>query len=188
MLLFLAQSGAKTSLIKMSYVVVQHVDNGEPSGDKVARWSRRFVLSSGCIFLVTGLAKVGSALGKAGILRNADPVFGISFGHLMLSVGIWELAVAGVCLFTRRRNLSLGLTAWMATNFLAYRAGLWFLGWQRPCSCLGNLTDALHIPPHAADVTMKIILLYLLAGSYGNLICLWKLGSRVHLNIKEEGA
>ena len=56
--------------------------------------------------------------------------------------------------------------------------GLWYLGWQRPCSCLGNLTDTLHISPHVADVAMKIVLAYLLVGSYGGLLCLWKLNRK----------
>jgi cbb3-type cytochrome oxidase subunit 3 len=39
---------------------------------------------------------------------------------------------------------------------------------------LGNLTDALHIPPQAADTAMKIILAYLLIGSYATLFWLWR--------------
>ena len=97
---------------------------------------------------------------------------------LLTFIGILELAVSGVCLLTKRQNLSLGLTAWLATCFLAYRGGLWYLGWQRPCSCLGNLTDTLHISPHVADVAMKIVLAYLLVGSYGGLLCLWKLNRK----------
>jgi hypothetical protein len=49
-----------------------------------------------------------------------------------------------------------------------------WVGWHKPCSCLGNLTDALHIPPQTADTAMKIILAYLLIGSYGNLFWLWR--------------
>jgi hypothetical protein len=39
---------------------------------------------------------------------------------------------------------------------------------------MGNLTDALHIPPQTADTAMKIILAYLLLGSYGTLFWLWR--------------
>jgi hypothetical protein len=40
------------------------------------------------------------------------------------------------------------------------------VGYRKPYGCLGNLTDALHIPPHTGDVAMKSILAYLLIGSY----------------------
>jgi hypothetical protein len=36
------------------------------------------------------------------------------------------------------------------------------------------LTDALHIKPETADTAMKIILAYLLIGSYGSLFWLWR--------------
>jgi len=39
---------------------------------------------------------------------------------------------------------------------------------------VGNLTDALHIPPQAADIAMKIILAYLFVGSYATLFWLWR--------------
>jgi len=55
---------------------------------------------------------------------------------------------------------------------VVYRLGLWWMHWHRPCSCLGNLTDALHISPQVADNVMKVLLAYLLIGSYGLLI--WK--------------
>jgi hypothetical protein len=66
------------------------------------------------------------------------------------------------------------LVAWLATSLLAYRIGLVAVGYHRPCPCLGNLTDALHIPPQIADTAMKIILAYLLIGSYATLFWLWR--------------
>jgi hypothetical protein len=102
--------------------------------------------------MTTGLAKIFSAFGRAEVLNVIDPIFGISFRHLMLLVGIIELIVAGICLSIPRQNISLGLMVWLATMFLLYRAGLWRLGWNRPCSCLGNITEAIHISPHCCPV------------------------------------
>jgi hypothetical protein len=39
---------------------------------------------------------------------------------------------------------------------------------------MGYFTDALHIPPQTADTVMKIILAYLLIGSYATLFWLWQ--------------
>ena len=129
-----------------------------------------FFTSVAAILALTGIAKAWSAFGQTKLLAVADPITGIQFGHLMLAVGILELVIAGVCLFGKSQKLALGLIAWLATNFVVYRLGLWWMGWKKPCSCLGNLTDALHLSPQLADNIMKIILAYLLIGSYGILI------------------
>lgn len=133
-----------------------------------------FIYSTVAILFVTGIAKVWSAFGQAKLLAMADPITGISFGHLMLAVGSLELVIAGTFLFSKSRKLAPPLIAWLATNFVVYRLGLWWLGWRKPCSCLGNLTDALHLSPQLADNLMKAILAYMLIGSYGLLFWRWR--------------
>lgn len=134
-----------------------------------------FIVSASVILAITGLAKAWGAEGQSRILAVADPVTGISFGHLMLAVGVLELVVATTCLFAKSQFMKLWVIAWLATNFFVYRCGLWWMGWHRPCSCMGNLTDALHIRPEVADNIMKVVLGYLLIGSYGLLIWQWRL-------------
>jgi hypothetical protein len=97
----------------------------------------------------------------------------------MLVVGLAEIVIALVCFFSKRQTLALWLVAWMSTNFLVYRIGLWWMDWHRPCSCLGSLTDALHLSPQVADNIMKVILAYLLAGSYGLLFWQWRINRKV---------
>ena len=128
---------------------------------------RRFILSAGAILAITGIAKIWSGLGNSKLLAVVDPIIGIKFGTLMLLVGVAEIAIALVCFFSKRQTLALGLVAWMSTNFVVYRLGLWWMDWKKPCSCLGNFTDALHISPQTADNIMKVLLAYLLIGSFG---------------------
>ena len=132
-----------------------------------------FILSAGAVLITTAVAKVWSALGNSKFLEVVDPIVGIKFGHLMLAVGLAELVTALVCFFSKRQTLALALVAWISTNFVGYRLGLWWLDWHRPGSCLGNLTDALHISPHVANNFMKAVLGYLLVGSYGLLAWKW---------------
>ncbi len=134
------------------------------------------MLSAGLILGITGIAKVWSSLGNSKFLALVDPIIGIKFGQLMLMVGMVEIAIALICFFGKRQSLALGLEAWLSTNFVVYRLGLLWIGWKKPCSCLGNLTDALHISPQTADNIMKVVLAYLLFGSYGLLIWQWKRG------------
>ena len=139
------------------------------------RW---FLLTSGFALGLTGLAKAFSAIGPARALDVADPLFGIPFRHLMLLVGLGELLIAFFCLFTDKTQFSLLAVAWLSTNFVVYRLGLWFIGWHKPCGCLGNLTDMLHISPGTADNIMKALLAYLLVGSYATLFWRWRQGAR----------
>ena len=48
------------------------------------------------------------------------------------------------------------------------------MGWHKPCGCLGNLTDALGISPETADTVAKVLLAYLLIGSYALLVWEWR--------------
>ena len=133
----------------------------------VVSTGRLFLVSAGGGLGLTGLSKAFSAIGAARALDVADPLIGIPFRQLLLLVGLAELLIAFFCLFTDKRRLSLLAVAWISTNFLVYRLGLWFIGWHRPCGCMGNLTDLLHLTPRAADNIMKGVLAFLLLGSYG---------------------
>ena len=139
------------------------------------RW---FSTAAGVVLATTGIGKLWSALGSVKLLAVADPVVGVPFRYLLLAVGVVELAIAGVCFFSRNKRLATMLVAWLATDFLVYRAGLWWMGWHRPCGCMGSLMSALDLSERAADNIMKVFLAYLLMGSYGLLIWQWRHGRR----------
>ena len=140
--------------------------------------AKMFIYSAGVLLLVTAMAKLLSGGGEARILQTPDPILGFPFRQVLIVVGAAELFIAVICLMGKSNWLQTGLIAWMATNFLVYRIGLLWMGYHRPCGCMGNLTDALGISAHAADNIMKGILLYLLLGSYGVLWYLWRTGKR----------
>ena len=140
-------------------------------GGSALNW---FVPSAGAILASTGIAKVWSTHGSVKLLAVADPIFGIPFRWLLLAVGVLELVIAGVCFFSRNKRLATLLVAWLATNFVVYRLGLLWVGYHKPCGCLGNITDALHISPQTADSAIRIVLGYLLVGSYATLFWLWR--------------
>jgi hypothetical protein len=135
---------------------------------------RVFLSLAGSVLAVTGLAKSFSAVGPARALDASDPLFSVPFRELLLMVGLIEVFIAFFCLFTDKRRQSVLAIAWISTCFLTYRFGLWFIGWHRPCGCMGNLTDLLHLSPHAADNIMKGVLAFLLLGSYRILFQEWR--------------
>jgi hypothetical protein len=142
-----------------------------------------FVCSAGVLLFGTAIAKLLSAGGRAPILDQTDPFFSISFRHLFWIVGAIELAVALVCFFGQQPKIQMWLVAWLSTSFLVYRIGLVWIGYQRPCPCLGSLTDALRISSHLAGVIMGSLLGYLIAGSFAGLFLkkLWVnwIGARI---------
>lgn len=133
-----------------------------------------FIAVAGVMLALTGLAKAFSAIGPSRVLDVADPVFGVPFRGLMLLVGFTELLIAFFCLFTKQRTFCVCAVAWLSTSFMIYRLGLSFMDWHRPCKCLGNVTDLLHISPQIADNIMKTVLAFLLLGSYGAILQLWR--------------
>jgi hypothetical protein len=106
--------------------------------DALLKWC---ITSAAVVLATTGAAKVWSALGDVRLLTEIDPIIGIQFRQLLLAVGLAEMVVAPVCLIGKRPRLALGLVAWMATSFLVYRIGLWWMGWKKPCNCLGNTSQ-----------------------------------------------
>jgi hypothetical protein len=125
-----------------------------------------FLWSASFLLFFTALAKLVSAAGNSRILFNIDPLFNLSFRHVLCLAASVELIIAILCLFCKSPNVRAGLIAWLSSMFLVYRSTLFFTGYQHPCECLGNLTDALLIKPELADNFMKALLIYLLVGSY----------------------
>ncbi len=139
---------------------------------------RVFYGSAVVILIVTALAKLISATGKARALALPDPMLMLTNREVLVVAGSIELLLAGYLFFGRKSWLKVPLVAWLATNFLIYRLGLMWMGVHKPCGCLGTITDALAIPPTTVDLLLKIVLAYLLAGSYGLLFLEWWQGRK----------
>ena len=138
------------------------------------KFARLYLYSAGSCLLLTGLAKIISCFGGTGILQLPDPIFTISYRYILIGTGITEIFVAMVCFLGKRQLIKSTLVAWLATCFLIYRLGLAWVVYQKPCKCLGNITEELHIPPEAANIAIELILIYLLIGSYTVLYWLWR--------------
>jgi len=160
----------------MNVEMVKDVPTSQSGSDNdFLKW---FAISAAIILTVTGVAKLWSAAGNAKLLGVPDPIFGFRFRYLMFTVGVLGLVIAGVCLFGKSSKVATMLTAWLATCFMIYRLGLWWTGWKLPCGCLGSLADAIKISPQLADNVTKVILTYLLIGSYVLLLYQWNKSRR----------
>jgi DNA-directed RNA polymerase subunit RPC12/RpoP len=128
------------------------------------KWPETFMLSAGGILLLGGAAKMVEVL-KHPQLRDLTDPFGLPFRYVLALMGLAEMAVAWLCLFTNKRGLSLGCVALITTSLVAYRMDLWTRGWPHPAPLLGSLMEALNIAPLIADGLVTAISVYLLIGS-----------------------
>ena len=162
--------------------------NGDAITSKVA-WGRVFAISAGSLLGLAGAAKIISSFGTAPVLLVADPIFGLLFRTVFRLVGLFECLVAALCLSSRGSpHFKALLLAWLATCFAVYEVGLAWVGYRGECHCLGNLTGVLHISPQFADIAMKIILVYLLVGSYGTLCWFWRQNRKARPLAQPKGA
>jgi hypothetical protein len=152
------------------------------SNHKITKCSRWFILSAALILLITGLAKIISSFGAAGILNQHDPFFRISFRHLMLLMGFLELTIVYLCFrFPKQQGQQLWSLVWLSICFVTYRLGLSWIGYQEPCHCLGNLADVLGVSNRMADRISQGVIIYLFTGAIAMLLCLW-LGTHIAHN------
>ncbi len=138
-----------------------------------------FLLLSAILLWVTGAAKIVSAFGPSQIFLLKDPVFLIPFKHLFLAIGSLELLAAGFLFFSSNVLIANCLIAWLATGFIIYRIAIAWLGFEKPCPCLGSFTELLHLSPQLVDWVLGFVAMFLFLGSWIALARLWRVRSGV---------
>jgi hypothetical protein len=145
-----------------SSAITRYSPQPEP---QLVRWQWWFLLSAGGILLFGGITRLLEVFGNAQQSDISAPIILISFRQLLLGIGIVELIVACLCLFTNKRTLSLILVAWLVTIYAVYRVSLWTMGWYHPYPLLANLIEALNLSSFMADGVMTAISTFLFIGS-----------------------
>jgi hypothetical protein len=130
-----------------------------------------FVISAGVLLAVVGGAKWWSATGDARILKQTAPLLGIPWRDAMILLGGLEIALSLFCLLHYRRRSARLFVQWISLNFALYQAGLWWIGWAT-CGCQGQITNALRLSDQTAGIVIKLLLAWLLLGSWG--LWLWE--------------
>jgi DNA-directed RNA polymerase subunit RPC12/RpoP len=137
------------------------------------KWIRGFIVSAGGILLAAALIRFLIAVGNAQCLSLPEPLLGIPLRYAVLLVGTIELTVALICLFGRQVVPQIGWLAWLATNFIIYRIGLFSMHCHLQATCIGSLTDPLQLARGTTGLVIEFIPVYLLLGSYAVVARLW---------------
>jgi len=136
-----------------------------------------FFRMAAALLLVTATAKVVATSGEARVWVQPDPLFGVlSMRQSMLLAAALEIVVVMLVWRAPTALLKATLLLWIGSVFLFYRIGLWSVGFEGSCRCLGNIGDVFGISTETADWIAKGILVYLLVGS--GPILLWQLSHR----------
>lgn len=144
----------------------------------IDRFSMRL---AGAILFVVGILKLSQASTTAASLAYPDPVLPfISVRLLLLVVGQVELFFAIlIALRPQSWHARYGLLALCGT-FVAYRLGLYSLGIEAPCPCLGRAPDWLHLSSYQADRLAHSLIVILGAVSIGSIITHRQLARHSH--------
>lgn len=141
---------------------------------KAANLPRLFSYSAGTLLLLAALGMFISVWAGAGMIHPPDPLFGMSLPMFFWIVAGIELSVALICLFGTRAALQVTLVLWLAINFAVCQAGLWWTGARGGFKgYLGDASSAFGISTSAADLTLKILVVYLFTGSVLSLLWPW---------------
>lgn len=106
-----------------------------------------FLKVMGGILILVAAAKSFSYGGNVPYLDAHDPIFELPFRRLLLAAGFVEGAVGLLCLVIQGTAIRAWSVLWLASMLAMYRIGLVWVGYLRPCLCLGTLTDRLHLDP-----------------------------------------
>jgi protein O-mannosyl-transferase len=144
--------------------------------EESGRLTRLFLMSAGWIFLLTAAIKFMSAMQEVRVLGRPDPLLEfLTTRQLLALTALLEAGVAAVILWAGRAvaaSEKLLLVFWLSTIFLLYRLGLWWIGHQGGCNCMGNAAQWLGTSPEKLNSIATVLLAYLVVGSSGLLV--WK--------------
>ena len=130
--------------------------------------SRCFVATVAVILGTTAIFKLITLVLGWSQLGRPDPlIFVLSNRYLLTMVVALELCVAITLLRSQDDVLKLQLVAWISTAFVAYRVGLFAIGHELKCFCLGRAESwLLWAREGNVDSVMKGVLVFMFIGSY----------------------
>lgn len=131
----------------------------------IAPMKNVFFQIAALILLLTAGAKIYSSTGSMPILSRLDPILPLTVKQVLLSVASVEIIVAACLLASQNNRLRSASLLWLSGNYMAYRTALHFSNIKKPCHCLGNITDALHVAPDVANTAEWLIMGYFICGS-----------------------
>jgi DNA-directed RNA polymerase subunit RPC12/RpoP len=138
-----------------------------------AKLTRGFTDSAAALLAALALGLLLSNLASATLVPPREPVLLLTLRTFFWALAGMALAVALITIFAANLRLKLALVLWLALNLVVYEIGLRSTGAHGAGGYLGSLADTFGLSTRVADVFLKALFLYLLAGSFTLLAWSW---------------
>lgn len=118
----------------------------------------------GCFYILflTGFAKIVSSFGVEPILSRPDPILLMQNRFFFFLLGILELGICLVVLTKSAQQTKLFIISLFGSFLTVYRIGIWWIGWEGDCPCLGNISSLIDISPKYWNFIMQTAWIYIL--------------------------
>lgn len=100
---------------------------------RIGSAKRWFLDCCSCVLILTAIAKLVGAFGTVKLLDYSDPIIPLSNRNMMLGSAALEVLVLFILLSSPGDRFKLLSLAWLASLFVVYQAGRWWLGIREPC-------------------------------------------------------
>jgi hypothetical protein len=147
--------------------------------EMIDKSQQAFLYSAAFITLLTGCAKIRGAFQHLPVLFAVDPILGVSYRKIMLYIGVVELVIFSIIIFSGNNHLKLYLVSWLGSCFLTYRVFYKIGHVREPCPCLGTLTEWMHITRGEANLLLNIVSIWLCG--FGLFFILYKSRREPHI-------
>lgn len=129
-----------------------------------SRFERPFLVTAGLILIAMAAAELMGNQGSVAV-QPLDPVSGLSSRYLFWALAGIEAVIGVACLVDPGRPANFGLTFWLASYVLIYRASLLFLGVRSMDSYVSTMSLNFEIPVSAMRCLISLGIVYIWCGS-----------------------
>lgn len=134
------------------------------------RHANAFCNSVAIILVITALAKFYSLVAYHSYLLGLDPLLEIRSDVALGITGLVEICVAAFLVSSRPLLSKLQSILWLSLLFVLYRFGLFSIGYNHPCPCLGGPNSWVLLKFISWDLLMKVVVAYMLVLSIAFMI------------------
>jgi hypothetical protein len=124
------------------------------------------------LFILAALNFCGAA-GTSPALNWPDALLPLSNRWVLVLCGGAEIGVSAVLLAGKSKWVKFGWLAWLTTNLLVYRIGLWSVGASNFGDYLGNYIEWFTISPRTMSLVTEILIGFMFIGGYAFLVINW---------------
>lgn len=139
---------------------------------RMARILRVSVLFCGLLLLATATAKFFTLHDDPKYLYEEDPVLLVSWRTVMFLAASVESGIALICFLASRSRIAPVSITWFAAMAIIYRVGLQWLGYQKPCRCMGSFAEVVGIQESVLERVLVGGLVFLILVGCGHIFTL----------------